>query len=60
MNPEYSNSYDYSAPSIESEFFLSKGISIRQAVLIEEAKQNGLISKEEGYSIASLIDQGIL
>lgn len=60
MNPEYSNSYDYSKPSIESELFGSRGISIHQALLIEEAKQNGLISKEEGYAIASLIDQGIL
>lgn len=60
MNPEYKSSYDYSTPSIENELFGSKGISIRQAVLIEEAKQNGLISKEEGYAIASLIDQGII
>lgn len=60
MNPEYKSSYGYESDHKEDYSFSGHGISLKQALVIEKAKQDGVLSRDQSYALASLIDQGIL
>ena len=60
MNPEYKSSYGYESEYKEDYSFGGHGISLKQALVIEKAKEDGVLSRDQAYALASLIDKGIL